>query len=342
MRNDLISVIVPIYNTQEFLAECLESIKKQSYSNFEVILIDDGSTDNSHLIYNEYLEDTRFKLIKTENKGLSCARNTGLSNAKGKYIVTIDSDDFVDEYFIEHLHDEITIFDSDICLCKTKIIDDMRILSDVNSNNIQRVTKITKEKNINEYSNLVEDFHMSDSWNKMYKRKFVESTGVTFSLDKSFNGTDLLFNHKIMLHEPQISFLMEELYFYRIRFNSQVRRKNRKLLAGFLEIISQLLIESRKLEYDLRFEKQIYKIFVTFLRLGLADNIILNEINTKLLNKDIIYCQQFQKKVNLKSGLPKNSKSNLIIFSRFYRLKLVLFIKIYLKIFIRKNKLKNA
>ena len=105
MKNDnSISVIVPIYNVCNYLKKCLDSLVLQTYVNIEVILIDDGSTDNSGAICDEYASmDSRIVFIHKENEGLSSARNTGLDIAKGSLICFVDSDDYIDSFMIEKL-----------------------------------------------------------------------------------------------------------------------------------------------------------------------------------------------------------------------------------------------
>ena len=100
----MISIIVPVYNSEKYLDECLKSIQKQSYRNFEVICVDDGSTDNSANIVNEYIKtDTRFQLFTQSNSGVSAARNLGLSKVSGEFICFVDSDDIIDNLFLENL-----------------------------------------------------------------------------------------------------------------------------------------------------------------------------------------------------------------------------------------------
>ena len=107
-HNNLISVIVPVYNVELYLAECINSILKQSFSNFELLLIDDGSTDHSSLICQEYvLKDSRIKYYKKSNGGLSDARNYGIKKSIGKYITFIDSDDYIDENYLKILFDSL-------------------------------------------------------------------------------------------------------------------------------------------------------------------------------------------------------------------------------------------
>ena len=106
--NKLISIICPIYNTELYLKECLNSILCQSYTNFELILIDDGSTDNSGIICDEYAtKDKRIIVIHQTNKGLSASRNKGLEIASGEFITFIDSDDWIDP---NTLRDNLSIF----------------------------------------------------------------------------------------------------------------------------------------------------------------------------------------------------------------------------------------
>ena len=119
MGNELISIIVPIYNVENYLRQCLDSIQNQTYKNkkFECIMVNDGSTDNSQQIAEEYLEDSRFKLINQSNKGLSGARNTGISHIREEstFVAFVDSDDYIYSDFletlIEHIEDDVDIIE---------------------------------------------------------------------------------------------------------------------------------------------------------------------------------------------------------------------------------------
>lgn len=101
----MISIIVPIYNVEQYLRKCLDSIKKQTYKDFEVILVDDGSPDNSASICEEYVsKDSRFKLVRKKNGGVSSARNAGIENSNGEYLTFVDPDDWIDEHYLERLY----------------------------------------------------------------------------------------------------------------------------------------------------------------------------------------------------------------------------------------------
>ena len=114
----MISVIVPVYNVEEYLEECLESIKRQTYTDIEVILVNDGSTDGSKEICERYCEkDSRFKLVNQENQGLSGARNRGMLEFKGEFISFVDSDDVLKEDMLEQLMKQMTSEDIDIVEC---------------------------------------------------------------------------------------------------------------------------------------------------------------------------------------------------------------------------------
>lgn len=106
-KSPLVSIIVPVYNTQVYLERCIKSLLNQEYPNIEIILIDDGSSDNSLFICEKYQIDDRVVIIHQENSGVSMARNNGLDRARGDYISFVDSDDFVSPYFISHAVGEI-------------------------------------------------------------------------------------------------------------------------------------------------------------------------------------------------------------------------------------------
>lgn len=106
-KSPLVSIIVPVYNVEAYIEECLDSIVDQTYNNIEIIVVDDGSTDNSYQKIQLYLTDNRVQLIKQENKGLSGARNTGLRAATGKYILFVDSDDYIETTTIKEVVEKL-------------------------------------------------------------------------------------------------------------------------------------------------------------------------------------------------------------------------------------------
>lgn len=171
MNKTLISVIVPVYNVEKYLNQCLESITYQTYKEFEVILVDDGSTDGSSDICQKYVKkDYRFKYFYKENGGLSDARNYGVDKSVGEYLTFIDSDDFIDIDYLKELYYNLIEQNVDISTVNNRRIDDSgKIYED-----------ITNEKNmkISNYEALEYIFYQKyisiSSCAKLYKRKIIE------------------------------------------------------------------------------------------------------------------------------------------------------------------------
>ena len=115
----LISVIIPVYNVEKYLRRCIDSVINQTYKNLEIIIVDDGSTDNSSNICDEYTnKDSRVKVVHKENGGLSSARNVGIELAKGDLIAFVDSDDYIELEMYEKLKENMDKYDSDIAICQ--------------------------------------------------------------------------------------------------------------------------------------------------------------------------------------------------------------------------------
>lgn len=164
---DLISVIVPVYNVEKYLPKCMESILNQTYKNFEIILVDDGSADKSlDVCYSYAKKDNRVKVFSQQNGGPSKARNTGLKNALGKYVAFVDSDDWLEQNYLEYLHDAITENNCDMAICNYLVYDD-------NENIIAR-----PELNFDKYIKKedIYNFYYSEKsqghylWNKLYNK----------------------------------------------------------------------------------------------------------------------------------------------------------------------------
>ena len=167
---DLISVIVPIYNVQQYIERCIVSLKHQTYSNIEIILVDDGSTDDCPQICDAFAKtDSRIKVIHKVNGGLSDARNTGLLEAKGKMIAFVDSDDWVSPYFIEAMYDIMQCQFADIVECDVIRSDGSPIVSDFSDN-----LEVTGYNTLEALKLLISDtvFHQH-VWNKLYKRNVI-------------------------------------------------------------------------------------------------------------------------------------------------------------------------
>ena len=176
----MISIIVPVFNVKKHLNRCLDSIIKQSFIDTEVILIDDGSSDGSELICEDYSKkDNRFKVIHTENKGISNARNIGLQNAKGEYILMVDGDDYLHPSMIDSLWKLINSRDYDFSMCYGKRIFD----NDELEAELQKSHSSLASVELSQGSCL-RDLYLGGNdvevqyhvvWNKLYKRKLLEN-----------------------------------------------------------------------------------------------------------------------------------------------------------------------
>lgn len=184
----MISVIVPIYNVEQYLRTCIESILSQTYKDLEIILVDDGSPDNSGQICDEYAKmDSRILVIHQKNTGQSGARNTGLNIAKGEYVTFVDADDYIESSAYEILMTEISKNDVDLLLFGHNLIKDSRILD----KNLKRSKNISIILDTNELWREVFGNLNNAVWNKLYKRELIGTKRFKLGL---FHGEDLLFN----------------------------------------------------------------------------------------------------------------------------------------------------
>lgn len=167
MNQELISVIIPAYNEEEKLSRCVDSILNQTYTNLEIILVDDGSKDKTPIICDEYqAKDERIRVIHQENKGLSDARNAGLEIATGEYIVFIDSDDITLKEMIEKLYHLLKEYDADISVCQ------FQNFTDEIPEITQPEEKITIYEGDKRYQAIWDSWALTCvQWNKLFKRK---------------------------------------------------------------------------------------------------------------------------------------------------------------------------
>lgn len=206
MNNPLVSVIIPVYNKEEVIDRCLESIINQSYKNLEIIIIDDGSTDLSLNHIQKYsLVDDRINIISQLNAGPGAARNTGIINSHGDYLSFVDADDYLISSMIELL---VKIAkQSDIVICGYQSFDlSGCLLSRVRINNT-----------INTWIDLVETYYddpiVGAAWNKLYSSRLIKNNGILFPTKQTW-GEDLLFNIEAFEKAKSIDLIPNVLYNY--------------------------------------------------------------------------------------------------------------------------------
>lgn len=216
-KEDLISIIIPVYNVEKYLARCLESVINQSYTNLEILLINDGSTDSSLQICEKYAEkDSRIKIFSHKNQGLAYTRGWGIQQAKGNYISQIDSDDIIDLNFISILHSKLISTQSDFVQCNYTLVDEnLNILG----NDIQPKPH-EKSYTGHEYLEMLYDDDIRPGniimWNKLYKKKLWENIKIAYG---NLHDDDYVLPY-IMDKANKVTVIPISLYSYVIRKGS--------------------------------------------------------------------------------------------------------------------------
>ncbi|MBE6487592.1 MAG: glycosyltransferase [Methanosphaera stadtmanae] len=223
-----ISIIVPVYNVEEYLEDSLNSIFNQSFSNFEVICVNDGSTDSSRDILEKFSKkNNNIKIIDQENRGCGSARNIGLKNASGEYVYFFDPDDILKENALEKLYANAKSNNSDIVLFKYSLLVDDSIEESSNYN----IEKIFKNVDFNDFSfkySAIKHYILNSSfapWCKFYSRNFLELFD-DFNFPENLAFDDVVFHVKTMLRSNKLSFVPEVLYKYRISNPNSVNKKS--------------------------------------------------------------------------------------------------------------------
>ena len=218
----VVSIIVPVYNVKSYVGECVESLCRQTYTNLEILLVDDGSTDGSGEVCDEYAgRDERIRVIHQANRGLSGARNMGLDDARGEYIAFVDSDDLVSTNYVETLYELLMKYEADIAACAyvkgtTEQLTDIR----------EKVLSLDNVKEICMPSvKVLKQWHgkykqqETVAWNKLYCRE-VWNGRKKIRFPESRNHEDVLISHLVVQGAKTIVLTTEILYFYRIRKGS--------------------------------------------------------------------------------------------------------------------------
>ncbi|MFR9018585.1 MAG: glycosyltransferase family 2 protein [Fusobacterium sp.] len=327
--NSLVSVIVPIYNVEKYLRKCLNSIINQTYKNIEIICVDDGSPDNSIDILNEFAEkDERIKIIRQENQGLSGARNTGIDNAVGRYIMFIDSDDWVELNMVELMVNKIERDNLDIVICgqyNHYISKDNEVIKEID------LKKLSNSIFMNYRDYFIENYSFKypfgSSWNKLYKIKIIRENKLYFA-EKRLHE-DLLFVFKYISVIKKIGIVKKCLYHYIVtRTDSITNRINKNEIKDVLFTLEEL-------------KKYLHRNFL--------ESLEFNEymfgwiFRAVLFKKDIYKMQEFDRRIEILKNNLDYKEICKIILKNTKRLKYKLFIKTlyfnnnFFKLFIRLN-----
>lgn len=245
--NTLISVVIPIYNVSPYLRLCLESIENQTYPYFEVLLVNDGSRDNSEDICQEFInKDKRFRYFEQENLGLSAARNTGILNSKGEFITFIEGDDFVVPNYLAELYQSALKNDSEIVIGSYKKFNE-------NDNNYYIHVFDYKEEHFNQ-NELIQKrgIEFETSWGILFHKRLFEM--ILFPVGKSIG--DCFTNFKLFMESCKASYIHKDLYIHRIRKGSLSALLTEKYFTDIFEALLERIATLALLGIDISEEKR--------------------------------------------------------------------------------------
>ena len=299
--NELVSVIIPVYNADKYLAECIESVKNQTYKNLEILLINDGSKDKSGEICEQYAKnDARIRVIHKQNQGVSSARNDGISLSTGQYLTFIDSDDIVDENYVLSMYKKSVDTNADITLCRYSnliqgnlfdVVEDLPEFLEVDFESEEFINFVCRLLN---YKSLV----FGSSCRTLFKTDLIKELRFDPRIKIS---EDLLFSLCAVLKAKRFASVDKHLYFYRHAQNSATESYKKGYLDGQV-----ILYEELKKKFDLFNSKVSKKAFEIYSCL-LCYYTLSNELkfkqdnrkeNVRKIRKSVLY-----KHLNLKNGL---------------------------------------
>lgn len=286
-----ISIIVPIYNVELYLPSCLNSILTQTFTNFEVILINDGSDDNCQKICEAYRKkDQRIKVIHQKNQGVSSARNAGIKIAKGTYIAFVDPDDVILPEMYEVLMEKSLKYNADVTVCQYTQKNEI--------NKTEKVPQIWQQSNdvvqhktiMNEiFPNILVNntFSLIPCFNKLYKKSIFDTYQIRFDELKSF-GEDKQLNLEILPKISTLVFIEQPLYVYFKRQGESLSQVFRKDFYRYLLSDKKFLIDICKKYYLRRYINIVNELFITKVLVYAQDVIMNNEISENNKNKILL------------------------------------------------------
>lgn len=286
----LISIIIPVYNVEKYINNCMESVCRQTYQNLEIILVDDGAKDSSGNICDEWAKkDSRIVVIHKMNGGLSDARNVGIQAASGKYLMFIDSDDIVSELLVEHLYSGITEADAQISIC-----DPVHLRPDEQP--LYQHAK--KQKYYNAEDALCEMMYQTSflfsAWGKLYRAELFND--ICFPVGLLFE--DVAVMYKLFAKCEKIVYTDAKLYGYLHRENSITTAKFSKRDCDILGICK------KQVAFAENFSPKVYKAAMTYQVVG-ALRVYLNASNSDEFQEEIQFCKKIIRQ-NIKNVLFNN------------------------------------
>lgn len=242
----MVTVIIPVYNVEKYLERCVTSVLEQTYKNLEIILVDDGSTDNSSLMCdNLSLMDKRIKVIHKENQGLGYARNSGLEIAHGQYVTFVDSDDYIDSDLIANLVEAVKkaeidtsiggykrVKDDGTVTREERYFDEIYIKEDVVKSLLPKLLGSSPEKS---------DSLRPSVWNCLYSMKIIKDNKIRFPSEREYISEDIIYDLEYYQYSRGVHVLNNISYNYRINDNSLTRKYKKNAYNLFKRLYNKEL-----------------------------------------------------------------------------------------------------
>lgn len=274
----IISVVIPVYNVEKYLRECLDSVVNQTYKNLQIILVDDGSTDSSGKICDEYADkDSRITVIHQENAGAGAAKNTGLELISGEYLSLIDSDDYIEKNMYEVMLNYLEEKNVDVVQC---CFDEFYVNKKIKKNFCFYPEKSRVFSSYKYLYEMLSDWKYAVFWNKLFKTSLLKD--IRFPEGRKID--DEFFTYKLICNAKKIANINDCFYHYRMRSNSVMNKNQSKILLldridAFkerYEYVSQKYPAQRKVFYQHLCE------YLLFYHNDLTDQDIKNELNQNI------------------------------------------------------------
>lgn len=303
-KEELVSVIVPIYNVEKYLKRCIESIIGQTYKNLEIILVNDGSLDNSICICEEYAKlDNRIKIIDKKNGGLSSARNAGIDVAKGVYLIFVDSDDYVAPNMIENLYSSVKKNNVKMAIGNYSLVDDMGNLIQSLDRELLEECVLTKEEYLMNMTRNMDGTYVV-AWNKIYSKDL----WLNYRYPVGKIHEDEFAIHNIICQCEDISCIDDVIYYYVQRDGSIMAEEKIMSRLDAVEAKIQRLgyfLSEKKYDHAILCEEQITNTLMMIY--GKCDSRVVRERYQTLVmdnqkiyesNKDFAVCKKTRFKMN--------------------------------------------
>ena len=259
MENELISIVVPIYNVENYLRMCLDSIQNQTYQNFECLLINDGSPDNSADICREYLaKDARFRYFEKENGGSSSARNFGIERSEGEYVTFVDSDDWLEHDALQLLYDALKKENADISIGRYNCYDESRCQYLFYDSNPDDSLEVIEGKEIIDREGVekMKTGNWTVAYLKLIKRELLQD--LPFPIGKM--AEDTYWTWKVLLKASKVVYLNRCIYWYRVGLTGTLSNTwSEKRMYDEIEAREEKIAILASLDYDLTNHILVYK-----------------------------------------------------------------------------------